>query len=69
MRDIEQVAEAAEETVLTESDLGAGLRRRHEGLLVTGDEYCDIVGSDTCGNSTHKQGFRKLEKITDKPLC
>ena len=34
-----------------------------------GDEYCDIVGSDTYDNSTHKKAWDKLKKITDKPLA
>ena len=34
-----------------------------------GDEYCDIVGSDTYDNSTNKRAWDKLRKITDKPLC
>lgn len=36
-----------------------------------GDEYCDIIGSDTYDNSTHKRGREKLLKVTDsgKPLA
>ena len=34
-----------------------------------GDEYCDIVGSDTYDDSTNKRAWTKLEKITDKPLA
>lgn len=33
-----------------------------------GDEYCDIVGSDTYDDSTNKRAWDKLKKITDKPL-
>lgn len=33
-----------------------------------GDEYCDIVGSDTYDGSAHRSGFDKLKRITDKPL-
>jgi len=35
-----------------------------------GDEYCDIIGSDTYDNSTNKKGWNRLEKVTDagKPL-
>ncbi|MBD5384695.1 MAG: mannan endo-1,4-beta-mannosidase A and B [Ruminococcaceae bacterium] len=32
-----------------------------------GDEYCDIVGSDTYDNSTHRAGWELLKKLTDKP--
>ena len=35
-----------------------------------GDEYCDVVGSDTYDNSTHKKAFERLEKLnTQKPLA
>ena len=35
-----------------------------------GDEYCDVVGSDTYDNgSTHKKAWNALEKITSKPLA
>ena len=34
-----------------------------------GDEYCDIVGSDTYDNSTNYPAWRKLVKLTDKPRC
>lgn len=34
-----------------------------------GDEYCDVVGSDTYDNSTNKNAWNKLIKITDKPLA
>ncbi|MCM1333989.1 MAG: glycoside hydrolase family 26 protein [Bacteroides sp.] len=35
-----------------------------------GDEYCDIIGSDTYDNSTHANGYQKLEKLgTGKPLA
>lgn len=34
-----------------------------------GDEYCDIIGSDTYDNSTHKKAWIKLSMLkTDKPL-
>jgi len=32
-----------------------------------GDEYCDIVGSDTYNNSTHLPAWEKLKAVTDKP--
>ena len=34
-----------------------------------GDEYVDIAGSDTYDNSTNKKAWKKLEKITSKPLA
>lgn len=36
-----------------------------------GDEYCDIIGSDTYDNSTNKKAWVKLQKITEaqKPLA
>ena len=35
-----------------------------------GDEYCDVVGSDTYDNSTHKKAFERLEKLnTQKPIA
>lgn len=35
-----------------------------------GDEYCDIIGSDTYDNSTNKRAWRKLEIMnTGKPLA
>lgn len=34
-----------------------------------GDEYCDIIGSDTYDNSTHKAGWELLKKLTDKPMA
>ncbi len=34
-----------------------------------GDEYVDIIGSDTYDNSTNKRAWKKLEKIADKPLA
>ncbi len=34
-----------------------------------GDEYVDIIGSDTYDNSTNKNAWKKLEKIADKPLA
>ena len=35
-----------------------------------GDEYCDIIGSDTYDNSTHKKAFERLEKLnTKKPIA
>lgn len=35
-----------------------------------GDEYCDIIGSDTYDNSTHKKAWSKLSKMnTVKPLA
>ncbi len=34
-----------------------------------GDEYCDVVGSDTYDDSTNKSAWKRLEKITDKPLA
>ena len=35
-----------------------------------GDDYCDIIGSDTYDNSTHVKAWNKLQNITDsgKPL-
>ena len=32
-----------------------------------GDEYCDIIGSDTYDNSTNKKAWLKLQKITEAP--
>ncbi len=32
-----------------------------------GDEYCDIIGSDTYDNSSHKAGWKKLLRVTDAP--
>lgn len=36
-----------------------------------GDEYCDIIGSDTYDNSTNKKAWDRLLKVTDagKPLA
>jgi mannan endo-1,4-beta-mannosidase len=35
-----------------------------------GDEYCDIIGSDTYDNSTNSKGWERLEQVTDnKPLA
>ncbi|MCH5192793.1 MAG: hypothetical protein J1F11_02455 [Oscillospiraceae bacterium] len=36
-----------------------------------GDDYCDIIGSDTYNNSTHLSAWNKLEKVTEaeKPLA
>ncbi len=34
-----------------------------------GDEYCDIIGSDTYDNSTHKAGWELLKKLTSKPMA
>ncbi len=34
-----------------------------------GDEYCDIVGSDTYDGTTNKFGWDRLLKVCDKPLC
>ena len=36
-----------------------------------GDDYCDIIGSDTYDNSTNKKAWKKLEKITtaEKPMA
>lgn len=35
-----------------------------------GDDYCDIIGSDTYDNSTNANAWKKLEAIgTDKPLA
>ena len=34
-----------------------------------GDEYCDIIGSDTYDNSTHKAGWLRLKELTDKPMA
>ena len=35
-----------------------------------GDEYCDIIGSDTYDNSTHSGAYKKLEKMnTGKPIA
>ena len=35
-----------------------------------GDDYCDIIGSDTYNCTTNKTGWEKLKKIsTTKPLC
>ncbi len=35
-----------------------------------GDDYCDIIGSDTYDNSTHIRAWNKLQNVTDsgKPL-
>ena len=35
-----------------------------------GDDYCDIIGSDTYDNSTHIKAWNKLQNVTDsgKPL-
>ena len=37
----------------------------------TGDNYCDIIGSDTYDNSTHSRAWAKLQTVTDsgKPLA
>ena len=36
-----------------------------------GDDYCDIIGSDTYDNSTHSSAWAKLQNVTDsgKPLA
>lgn len=35
-----------------------------------GDEYCDIIGSDTYDNSTHKNAYERLENMnTGKPIA
>lgn len=35
-----------------------------------GDEYCDIIGSDTYDNSTHSKAWKKLEAMdTGKPMA
>ena len=35
-----------------------------------GDDYCDIIGSDTYDGSTHKAAWNKLEAMnTDKPMA
>lgn len=34
-----------------------------------GDEYCDIIGSDTYDNSTRKAGWELLKKLTGKPMA
>ena len=34
-----------------------------------GDGYCDIIGSDTYNNSTHKSAFELLKKVAHKPLA
>ena len=36
-----------------------------------GDEYCDIIGSDTYDNSTNKKAWAKLQNVTqaNKPLA
>lgn len=34
-----------------------------------GDEYVDIIGSDTYDNSTNVKAWKKLEKIADKPMA
>ena len=34
-----------------------------------GDGYVDILGSDTYDNTTNKNAWKKLEKISDKPLA
>lgn len=34
-----------------------------------GDEYVDIIGSDTYDNSTNLKAWEKLEKIADKPMA
>lgn len=35
-----------------------------------GDDYCDIIGSDTYDNSTNSKAWKRLQKITDasKPM-
>ncbi len=32
-----------------------------------GDEYCDVIGSDTYDSSTHKSAFELLKNVADKP--
>lgn len=34
-----------------------------------GDEYCDIAGSDTYDNTTNVKNWKRLIKITEKPLA
>lgn len=35
-----------------------------------GDEYCDIIGSDSYDNNTNVSGYNKLLKVSEnKPLC
>lgn len=34
-----------------------------------GDEYVDIIGSDTYDNSTNKAAWEKLTKVADKPMA
>ncbi|MBR1383504.1 MAG: hypothetical protein IJ555_06810 [Ruminococcus sp.] len=35
-----------------------------------GDEYCDVIGSDTYDNSTNKKAWKKLEALnTGKPIA
>ncbi len=34
-----------------------------------GDEYVDIIGSDTYDNSTNVKAWKKLEKVADKPMA
>ncbi len=34
-----------------------------------GDEYVDIIGSDTYDNSTNLKAWKRLEKIADKPMA
>lgn len=34
-----------------------------------GDEYVDIIGSDTYDNSTNVKAWKRLEKVADKPMA
>ena len=34
-----------------------------------GDEYVDVIGSDTYDNTTNIKAWKKLQKITDKPMA
>lgn len=34
-----------------------------------GNGYCDIIGSDTYNNGTHKSAFELLKKVADKPMA
>lgn len=32
-----------------------------------GDEYCDVIGSDSYDNDTNQKGFKLLQRVTDAP--
>lgn len=34
-----------------------------------GDDYCDIIGSDTYDNSTNSKAWKRLVKVANKPLA